>query len=53
MTEKDKAAQGSAATAKQAPRFSQMGFAQKVKFVGKVVVCLMSFGFVFPNIFSD
>lgn len=33
--------------------FSGMTGAEKVKHVGKVVVFLLSFGFIFPNILSD
>jgi hypothetical protein len=34
-------------------KFSQMSLAGKLKHVGKVVVFLLTFGFVYPNIFSD
>ena len=33
--------------------FSQMTGLEKMKHVGKVIVFLLSFGFVFPNILSD
>lgn len=33
--------------------FSSMTGAEKLRHVGKVVVFLLSFGFIFPNIFSD
>ncbi len=33
--------------------FSRMSGTEKVKHVAKVVVFLLSFGFVFPNILSD
>jgi hypothetical protein len=39
--------------AAQEPKFSEMNFFGKIKFVGKVFVFLLSFGFIFPNIFSD
>jgi len=32
---------------------SQMTGMEKVKHVGKVIVFLLSFGFIFPNILSD
>ena len=34
-------------------RFSQMTFVGKVTHIGKVIVFFLSFGFAFPNIFSD
>ena len=37
----------------KAKPFSQMAGLEKVKHVGKVVVFLLSFGFIFPNILSD
>ena len=33
--------------------FSQMTGAEKVRYAGKVVVFLVTFGFVFPNILVD
>ena len=39
--------------AAQDPKFSEMSVFGKIKFIGKVVVFLLSFGFIFPNIFSD
>lgn len=33
--------------------FSQMTGLEKMKHAGKVIVFLLSFGFVFPNILSD
>ncbi len=33
--------------------FSQMSRMEKVKHVAKVVVFLLSFGFIFPNILSE
>ena len=33
--------------------FSRMSGTEKVKHVAKVVVFLLSFGFIFPNILSD
>jgi hypothetical protein len=34
-------------------RFTQMKFLEQVKYVGKVIVCLLTFGFVYPHIFSE
>jgi hypothetical protein len=39
--------------ATQDPKFADMSSFGKIKFVGKVVVFLLSFGFIYPNIFSD
>lgn len=36
-----------------AQAFSQMSAWEKVRHVGKVIVFLLTFGFVYPNIFSD
>lgn len=33
--------------------FSQMTGAEKARYVGKVIVFLVTFGFVFPNILVD
>jgi hypothetical protein len=50
MSDPKQAAQGSAATAQKSPRFQQMTPLQKVKFVLKVAVCMISFGFIYPHI---
>jgi hypothetical protein len=34
-------------------KFSQMSAFGKIKHVGKVIIFLLSFGFIYPNIFSD
>ncbi len=34
-------------------RFAQLTFFGKIVHIGKVIVFLVSFGFVFPNLFSD
>jgi hypothetical protein len=39
--------------AAQAQKFSEMSAFGKIKHIGKVVVFLLSFGFIYPNIFSD
>lgn len=33
--------------------FSKMTAMEKVKHVGKVIVFILTFGFAFPNVFSD
>ena len=33
--------------------YSRMTGVEKVKHIGKIIVFLLSFGFVFPNILSD
>lgn len=44
------AAQGSAATAQQNKlTFKEMSPKQKFVFIGKLVVSVLSFGFIFPN----
>ena len=34
-------------------KFADLNFAEKLGFIGKVCVFLISGGFAFPNIFSD
>jgi hypothetical protein len=34
-------------------KFSQMSAFGKIKHIGKVIIFLLSFGFIYPNIFSD
>ncbi len=34
-------------------RFVDMDFSEKLRFIGKVCVFLVSAGFAFPNIFSE
>jgi hypothetical protein len=33
--------------------YEKMNAQQKARFVFKLVICIMSFGFVFPNVMSD
>lgn len=33
--------------------FAQMTLAQKVRFVCKLTISILSFGFIFPNVMSD
>ncbi len=52
MAEKSKS--GSAARPKTlGTSFSEMQPATKVRWVLKLAVCVMSFGFIFPNVMSD
>jgi hypothetical protein len=53
MSDPKQAAQGSAATAQRPLRYREMAPLQKVKFVLKLAVCLLSFGFIFPNMMSE
>jgi hypothetical protein len=48
-----KAAQGSAATAKQKLTFGQMSPRQKTVFVLKLTVSILSFGMLFPNLMNE
>ena len=52
MSEQKQAAQGSAATAERV-KFDQMSLGQKVKFILKVAICMLSFGFIYPHILSE
>ena len=45
--------QGSPATVPSSVPFRKMGLLQKLVFVCKVVVCILSFGFVFPHVLID
>jgi hypothetical protein len=36
-----------------APRFAEMTRRQKIVFVLKVLVCVVSFGMIYPNIMND
>jgi hypothetical protein len=47
------ASHGGAAKAQQPLTFKEMTPRQKFHFVLKVVVCVLTFGFVFPNVMSD
>lgn len=53
MSNQQKAAQGSAAAADNTATFSSMNGAQKIGHVCKVFVFFLTFGFAYPNIFSD
>ena len=47
------AAQGSAATAQRKLTFKEMSPNQKIVFVLKLTVSILSFGFIFPNLMGD
>ena len=53
MSNEKQAAQGSAATAKQKLTFKEMSARQKTVFILKLVVSILSFGMIFPNLMSD
>jgi len=53
MSNPQQAAQGSAATAKEKLTFKQMSPGQKTVFVLKVIVSVISFGMIFPNLMND
>jgi hypothetical protein len=50
MSDKQKADDINAITGKP---FSKMTVGEKLIYVGKIVIFFFSFGFAFPNIFSD
>jgi len=53
MSNQKPAAQGSAATAKQKLTFKEMSGRQKTVFILKLIVSIVSFGMIFPNLMSD
>ena len=46
-------AQRSAETVETTIKFRDMKILQQLAYVGKSIIFLVSFGFAFPNIFSD
>lgn len=46
-------AQGSAATVAPSMKFKNMSILQKLTYIGKAALCILTFGFAFPNIFMD
>lgn len=38
---------------KQPTPYAQMSAKQKVRFVLKLAVCILTFGFIFPNVMGD
>ena len=53
MSTQNNTAQGSAAPVAPSQKFKDMGFLQKTAYCGKAVLCILTFGFAYPNIFSD
>lgn len=53
MSDAKQAAQGSAATADPSLPYAQMSKGQKIVFIGKLVISILSFGFIFPNLTGD
>jgi hypothetical protein len=53
MSEEIKTAQGSAATVEPKIKFKDMPLQEKLAYIGKGVLCILTFGFAYPNIFSD
>lgn len=51
MTDEKQAAQGSAAPSGK--KFNEMNGSEKMKFVGKVFVFLLTAGFAYPHILQD
>ena len=33
--------------------YERMTVAQKVRFIVKLVICILSFGFIFPNVMTE
>ena len=52
MSKEKEAAQGSAA-AESGKKFKEMDGSEKLKFVGKVFVFLLTAGFAYPHILQD
>jgi len=52
MSNENQAAQGSAAAA-SSKKFKDMDGSEKVKFIGKVFVFLLTAGFAYPHILQD
>ena len=51
MSDEKQAAQGSAAPSSK--KFGEMNGTEKIKFVGKVFVFLLTAGFAYPHILQD
>lgn len=47
------AKQGSAATAKKSVPFKEMTRRQKLVFICKLTITILSFGFIYPHVMSD
>ena len=53
MSEQNPTAQGSAAPVTISKNFKDMGFLERAAYVWKALLCILTFGFAYPNIFSD
>ncbi len=53
MSHPKQAAQGSAATAQRSLKYHEMTPRQKLTFILKLAVCILSFGMIYPNLMSD
>jgi hypothetical protein len=53
MSREVKTAQGSAATVAPVVRFKDMSLLQKLAYIGKATLCILTFGFAFPNVFIE
>ena len=53
MSNEQNPAQGSAAPVEPPKKFRDMNLTQKVAYFCKAVICILTFGFAYPNIFSD
>jgi hypothetical protein len=53
MATHDNTAQGSAAPVEISKKFKDMSLLEKAAYSGKALLCILTFGFAFPNIFSD
>jgi len=51
MSDAKDTAQGTAAAASM--KFKDMSLGQKLAHIGKSLLCLVSLGFIYPNIFVD
>lgn len=51
MSEQKKASQG--ARARKSIPYRDMKPDQKLKFIVKLAICIISFGMIFPNVMSD
>lgn len=53
MSNQEKAAQGSAATAGSKKKYRDMNQSEKTAYIGKVFLFLLTFGFAYPSILLD
>ena len=53
MSDQRKATQAAAGTARKPTPYKEMKTDQKLKFIFKLAICIISFGMIFPNVMSD